>query len=115
MTEETYIPEDSCIIVLSSAGDDLIIRTFETFTDDIDEDTEEYLMVTQQGLATLAATKLDYVRDIGNAALASYEEGLIEALLSTVKDNLPSKKPKSKKTGKIVSLFDKEEKKDGED
>jgi hypothetical protein len=107
MTEEYnyYVADESAVILLSSQDEDLIIKMCNTFTDEIDSETMEWLACLQQGVSSLLQLKLQYVQDLGDAALLSYSEGIKE-VMDDLKATDNRRIPKKGTLGpSVVSIF----------
>ena len=102
-----YVADESVVILLSSQDEDLIIKMSNTFTDEIDSETMEWLACLQQGVSSLLQLQLQYVQDLGDAALLSYSEGIKEVM-----DDLKATEPTNRRIPKkgtlgpsVVSIF----------
>lgn len=101
-----HVADDSVVIILSSTGDDLVIRSSHTLTDSLDDETYEWLASLQHGISTLLQIKLEYVQDLGEASMLSFFEGA-EDVIEELRER-GSKEKSKKKTTKgqpVVSIF----------
>jgi len=101
-----HVADDSVVIILSSTGDDLVIRSSHTLTDSLDDEIYEWLASLQHGISTLLQIKLEYVQDLGEASMLSFFEGA-EDIIEELRER-GSKEKSKKKTTKgqpVVSIF----------
>ena len=101
-----HVADDSVVIILSSTGDDLVIRSSHTLTDSLDDEIYEWLASLQHGISTLLQIKLEYVQDLGEASMLSFFEGAEDIIEELRERN--SKEKSKKKTTKgqpVVSIF----------
>jgi hypothetical protein len=114
MTKQEFtsgLPEDAVAIILTADEDNLNITMCNSLSENTDEEEYEWLLNLQQGLASALQVNMPHIMELGEAAIASYEEGVAEMFMEFISQQSKKEKPKkkTKKSGTVVNLFDKKE------